>query len=350
MLASSLDLPLAARALGRWTRKPRLAERRVGGVPTTVALPDTPGGAPALVFLNGATPLGRYHPAVRRLAQGIARAGIATYVPDVHGLVRGEITERTVADGVAVSRAAADEAAAGETALAGISVGATLALLVAAEPGLGSRVRIVGAVAPYADLVEVIRLATTGRYRSDSVLEAYETDPFLGLVVARSLLAGLPEGEVRDTVLRRLRAVPSTDPEPLACLRDVDSHSAPAEVARVVELLRNRDPERFEDLHGQLPEHIRRRIDWLSPLRRASAIDAPVELASGPRDKYFPLAESRSLVAALPRARLTVTPLLDHAGPAISRLQPIGAARFYRFLERTLAAAGGADSSAILRA
>lgn len=349
MLASSLDLPLVARALGRLTRQPRLEERRVEGVPTTVALPDTPGGRPALVFLNGATPLGRYHPAVRRLAQGIARAGIATYVPDVHGLVRGEITERTIADGVAVSRAAADEAATGATALAGISVGATLALLVAAEPGLGSRVRIVGAVAPYADLVEVIRLATTGRYRSDSVLEAYETDPFLGLVVARSLLAGLAEGEVRDTVLRRLRAVPPSDPEPLACLRELGSDGAPADVARVVELLRNCDPERFDDLYGRLPEHVRRRIDWLSPLRRASAVVAPVELASGPRDKYFPLAESRSLVAALPRARLTVTPLLDHAGPAISRLQPIGAARFYRFLERTVAAAGGADSSAILR-
>ncbi|MCS7008145.1 MAG: hypothetical protein NZL88_11390, partial [Gaiellaceae bacterium] len=133
--------------------------------------------------------------------------------------------------------------------------------------------------------------------------------------------------------------------------RDVAPGSAPADVAAIAELLLNDDPERFDALYARLSDDLRRRIERLSPLRLAAKIEAQVELASGPRDKYFPLAESRALVAALPRGRLTVTRLLDHAGPALSHLDPIGAARFYRFLDRTLAAAvGDADRSAILRA
>ncbi|MCS7006529.1 MAG: hypothetical protein NZL88_03130, partial [Gaiellaceae bacterium] len=98
VLVSALDLPRGARALRCALPAPRLEERLLAGVPTTVAIPISEGACPTLVFLNGATPLGRHHPAVRRLAVGLARAGLVAYLPDVHGLAHGEITERTVAD------------------------------------------------------------------------------------------------------------------------------------------------------------------------------------------------------------------------------------------------------------
>ena len=41
----------------------------------------------------------------------------------------------------------------------------------------------------------------------------------------------------------------------------------------------------------------------------------PIELATSPRDDYFPVVESRSLARAAPHVRVTVTESLSHALP-----------------------------------
>ena len=51
----------------------------------------------------------------------------------------------------------------------------------------------------------------------------------------------------------------------------------------------------------------------------ASGLRAPVEIVTAPRDRYFPVDESRALAAASPLVRLTVPSLLAHATP---RLHP----------------------------
>ncbi|HXF98815.1 MAG TPA: hypothetical protein VNJ46_09420, partial [Gaiellaceae bacterium] len=93
VLVRTLDLPVGRTLVGVLTPEPELRERTIAGVPTTVALPPGEGPRPALVFVNGVTERGRRHPAVRRLADALARVGLAAYVPDVHGLAAGEITE-----------------------------------------------------------------------------------------------------------------------------------------------------------------------------------------------------------------------------------------------------------------
>jgi hypothetical protein len=47
----------------------------------------------------------------------------------------------------------------------------------------------------------------------------------------------------------------------------------------------------------------------------AGRLDAPVELATSPTDKYFPLAESCRLAARSQQVRVTVTSSLSHAIP-----------------------------------
>ena len=84
-------------------------------------------------------------------------------------------------------------------------------------------------------------------------------------------------------------------------------------------LLTNREPRRFDELYAALPAQIRATVEELSPLHAAARLRAPVELATAPRDRYFPVAESRALAAASPNVRLTVTSLLAHATP---RLEP----------------------------
>ncbi|HSI97609.1 MAG TPA: hypothetical protein VK926_04545, partial [Gaiellaceae bacterium] len=155
--------------------------------------------------------------------------------------------------------------------------------------------------------------------------------------------AGMPPGKARDELLERMRRIHWSEPDPLAVIRDLESRGLPADLGAAAVLLSNRDPERFDGLYGRLSPELRGRMERLSPIRVAHGIDARVELASGPRDKYFPPAESRGLVAAVPDGRLTLTRLLDHAGPRIWRFDPAGIARFYGFLVRSLDVAAPDD-------
>jgi pimeloyl-ACP methyl ester carboxylesterase len=336
VLSRTLQVPVAEQLVGWVTDEPRFEETTLARVPATVVRPgDGDGPWPALVFLNGATERGRHHPDVRRLAGGLARAGYLVAVPDPHGLARGEITLRTLRDCVGATKAVADrdDARNGAVGLGGVSVGTTLALLVAEQPELARRVTLVAGIAPYAELREVIRLATTGRFRIDGRVGHHDSDPFVGLVVARSLVAGMPPGAERARLEKHLSSLDDDSPEPLAELPPAGGD----EVGRaVVALLENRDVERFDALYAELPREMREAMAQLSPLRRAGSIEAPVELASAPRDKYFPIDDSRALVAAAPRGRLVVTETLDHAIPNVSLHEVADLFRFYGFLVRSL--------------
>ena len=341
VLSTTLQIPVAAWLVRVVTGEPRLEERTIGGAPTTVAWPAGEGPWRAIVFVNGATERGRRHPAVRRLATGLARAGFAAYVPDVYGLARGEITERTVAEAVAVAQAAQREARDGRVGLAGVSVGTTLALLVAEDVSMREHVSIVAGVAPYAELVDVIRLATIGRYRRGAALVPYRADPFVRLAVARSLAAGLPDGPDRTALRAHLAGVGADADDPLAGVRAWPRERLRSEARAVVELLSNREPARFDALYARFSPAMRASMKRLSPLEGAGSIEARVELASAQQDKYFPLAASRALVAAAPDGHLTVTETLDHAVPSASLDEIAGLFRFYGFLLRSLRHASG---------
>lgn len=328
VLSTTEDWPVAAWTTRAVTHEPRIEETTVGGAPSTVARPGKGDGPwPAVVFVNGATRAGRHHEKVERLANGLARSGFLVVVPDLPGLALGEITPRTAfATWNAVFETAnRNDVRDGKVALYGVSVGATLALLVAETPKLQDRVTIVGAEAPWVDLKRVIRLATTGFYDG----ERYEIDPYVRLGLARSLAAMGQRG-----LLQQLEAVDDEDPSPLAGL----SGSGP-----LVALLRNRDPARFDELYSRLPTQMRVGVQLLSPILRAEQLTMPVELVSAPHDKYFPPGESRELARVAPDATVTVTSTLDHAVPELS-LDDIGdLAAFDGFMVRFLREAAAKD-------
>lgn len=353
VLAVVLEVPVLEGAVGLATGEPRLEESVVAGAPTTIAYPAGEGPSPALVFLNGATSLGRENPHVERLVEGFSRAGYVVYVPDPPGLMEGEISGRTAASATAVIREAHEdpETREGGVVLVGASVGASLALLAAAEPDLREEVSLVAGIAPYADLREVIRLGTTGAYRQSAAPEpgeptgepaGFEPDPFLGLVVARSLAAGLPSQEGEE-LRRALQGLPETAADPLAAFRvcsryadelatlfahrpapgDEDPSSllracaAPESgVARdVVRVLGNTEPAAFDALYAELPQEQRAEFERLSPVFEAGEIAAPVRLVSAPQDRYFPVEEFRAVEQRVPDAEVVLTPALSHADP-----------------------------------
>jgi pimeloyl-ACP methyl ester carboxylesterase len=338
-LATTLRVP-GIRGVERLGRAPSIEEVAHGEIPITVVRPGARPPWPTLVFVNGATPDGRNHPIVRRLGLGLARAGFLVFVPELPGIGRGELTPATLRSTIELVTAAGNtpEALRGRVGLAGVSIGGSLALLAAAAPSLAERITVVACIAPFTDLANVVRLATTGVYRDGDRLVTYASPPFLLLGIARSLVGTLPCNPANELLASELRAVDPNFADPLLPFR----MSGPLDdgAAALHALLANRDPERFDELYRALPVAARESVESLSPIRAASGLVAPVEIATAPHDTYFPVAESLALAGLNPRVTLTVTEALAHAAPTLTRAGLAGLVRLHLFFTRSLAAAG----------
>jgi pimeloyl-ACP methyl ester carboxylesterase len=339
VLGATLDVP-GTSLLARRRNEPLTQDEVLAGVPVTVVRPNGPPPWPTLLFMNGATPDGRAHPIVLRLSAALARTGRRVFIPDLPGIAGGELSPATLAAAVSFADAAADldETAHERVALAGVSIGASLALLTAADPKVADRVSAVAGVAPYSDLAKVMLLATTGTYRDQGKLVPYSVPPYLVVGLARSLAAMLPT-PATAALCNELRGLDPASATARDFREDAFRDAGDAAVT-LFDLLSNRDAARFDDLYAALPAQIRSTAQDLSPLHVASRLRAPVELATAPRDRYFPVAESRALVAASSHIRLTVTSLLAHATPRLSPRYLAELGQLNGFFVRALAAAG----------
>ena len=339
VISSVLDVPVLTPAVEAAGGDPRLSEVHVAGNPSLVVKPAGEGPWPAILLVNGTVPEGRKLPAVRNLAEGFARAGYLVVVPDLPGLTEDRVTPQTAdaATRAALEISGSPAADNGKVALVGVSTGATLSLLAAEDPTLRGKVSLVAGVAPYATIKTVLSVATTGHYRrSDGGLARYEATPFLSYVVARSLVATLPPGEDRRTLSAELETTGRESPHPLSGLRSRQTGDLGPDARSIVGLLANRDPERFDALYAALPEETRHDLEELSPLAGAGRIRVPVELATGPHDKYFPPSQSYALERVAPRRRVTVTAALDHAKLDVSPEDIPAFATFDGFVVRSL--------------
>jgi pimeloyl-ACP methyl ester carboxylesterase len=337
ILVRTLDLP-GSTLLSRSAAF--VEEEALNGWPTTVIRPSTPPPWPAVLFANGATPDGRAHPGVQRLGLALAGSGHVVFIPDLPGIATGEMSPRTLtAAAECVSQVVdSDETERGRVGLVGVSVGGTLALLVAASPDLAARISVVACVAPFTDLEKVMMLATTETYPASGGPEPYAVPASLPVGLARSLIAMLsptPDARALRHVVERLDPR-STDP--LSALRDTPCQSLGPAAAAAQELLINCDPGRFPSLYAALPEPVQQAVASLSPLRSAAHLLAPIEIATAPRDAYFPVAESLALASVARNVRVTVTTALAHAVPTMSFRSIAGVARLHGFFARALAA------------
>ena len=319
VLFSVLQTPVLDDATRLLTPEPEVTDATVGGNPAYVYEPgeETAGTHPAILFINGTTPEGRELPAVRSLAEGLARSGFVVFVPDLPGLREDEITPETVSAAKSAVRAAADHPGVlgGKVSVVGASTGATLALLVAKDPTLDDRISSVSGLAPFTDIRVALSLATTGHHFENGSPVPHEPDPFLSYAIARSLLAALSPGEDRNTLSSELSRVDRRAPDPLADLRRRPTQDLGREARAVVRLLANEDPRHVDALYRALPKGVRLDLEALSPVAGGGGIEAPVELATAPRDKYFPLSETFAVTRLAPDARIAVTEALEHAEP-----------------------------------
>jgi pimeloyl-ACP methyl ester carboxylesterase len=340
LIAIVLDLRRLGRLVRMSTPEPRVELIEVDGVLVEVVRPGGGSGPwPAWLFVNGAHPERRREPVVTRLSRGLARAGFIVFVPDVPGLGEGAITGRTLDATLAVARAASghEDVERGRVALIGASTGAALALLTAANEDVADRISVVAAVAPYADLKRMICLATTRRYEDGEGFVSHDVTPLHRRVVARSLVATLPERSERERLLDALaRSEADEEVDPIELL---PRESVTPETRAVLAILTNEAPERFAELYEALPPALVDALARLSPVDGCARVRAPVEIVVPPSDMYFPLGEARALAAALPNAHLTVTATLDHTRPHLSAAHLRSLLRFDRFVVRGLRAA-----------
>jgi len=320
-IVAGYDPPLLGSTLRLLAGRSRVRESSVGGVPATVARPARGSGPwPAVVLFPGVTRRGRAHPGFQGLARAFATTGHLAVVVEPEGLDVGELTLA----GLGQARAAVEAVASrpdveqGRVALAGVSGGATLALLVAADSSLAERVSGIAVLAPCCDLEEALRVITTGAYRDRNLLVPFTSGDFFRLVLARCIVSWLPPGKDRDALRSHLLSLDDYGPGPLASLRAWSRNDLDGPTRAVLELLSNDDPLRFDELVHRLPPEIRSSMHELSPLAGALSILAPVELVVPRADKYIPLADSISLAEACPSARLTILDSLEHAVPTVS--------------------------------
>jgi pimeloyl-ACP methyl ester carboxylesterase len=269
---------------GRCAR--RVERSTVAGLPALVA--GRPDAARTLVFANACTPRGIETSALASFLGAVAEAGVYTVAPELPDVRGGRITPSTVDALVRVAGEMEDR-----FVLAGASTGGGLAIVAAADPRLAARVELVCAIGPYADLENVLRLATTRHYADDGILYGFSVEPRLRWAAERSLRA----------------------------LGDDCAAAA---------LLENDEPERFDELYSALPMSTRAAVEALSPVRALPEVDARVEVAFDPYDTFFPPPEPRALERA--GALVTSTPALGHVRPRAG----LGIARLVRFADRTL--------------
>jgi len=347
VISSVLEAPILTPAAEAVSGEPSFEDVPVAGNPALVARPAGGGPWPAIFLANGTVREGRKLPEVRNLAEGFARAGYVVVVPDLPGLTEARITPQTADATTQVAReiAGRPDVEDGEVALVGVSTGATLALLAAEDPALRGKISLIAGVAPYSNIKTVLSVATTGHYRrSDGELIRYEANSFLSYVIARSLVAALPPGEDKLTLSAELERVGRDSPDPLSGLSSRRTDDLRPGARSVVRLLANRNPERFAALYADLPNDVRQDLEELSPLAGTGRIRVPVELATGPRDKYFPPSQSYALERVAPQRRVTVTEALDHAKLEVSPGDVPAFATFDAFVVRSLRTARTAES------
>jgi pimeloyl-ACP methyl ester carboxylesterase len=347
VISSVLDAPVLTPAVEAAGGDPRFSQARVAGNPSLVVRPAGERPWPAIFLVNGTVRKGRKLPEVRNLAEGFARAGYLVVVPDLPGLTEDRITPQTAQATTQVAReiSGRTDVEDGKVALVGVSTGATLALLAAEDPALRGKISLVAGVAPYSNIKTVLSVATTGHYRRPGgELVRYEATPFLSYVVANSLVATLPPGEDERTLSEELERVGRESPDPLSGLRARRTDDLGPGAKSVVRLLANRNPKRFAALYADLPDDVRHDLEELSPLAGTVRIRVPVELATGPHDKYFPPSQSYALERVAPQRRVTVTGALDHTNLEVSLGDIPAFATFDAFVVRSLRTARTAES------
>lgn len=262
-----------AKLLSRLTSPPaRTAMRVPGAAVDRYTYPGTH-GVP-LVLVHGLAPDGKDDPRLAAAAALLARAGFDVAVPTVPGLTRMRLRP---ADREPVRATIA--ARSGPTVVVGVSVGAGVAMLAAADASVRDRIPLLLSLGGYASAVDLVRYYLTGEYRGPDGVRRRTHDPALIQAFVDA------NGDLLDPSARRVLGATGAADVSLA-------------LARV-------SPE------------LGRLFDALSPVRVVRDLRGTLVLVHGRDDAAVPYTESIALSAARPtHSRLVLVGIVDHVEPS----------------------------------
>lgn len=281
---------------------------------------DQRAGAMLLVF--GVNNIGRNHPVIARVAEGLARTGVAVLVPDSRTLLEGRL-ELGEIDGVVQAfetlrdRPEVDRERIG---IVGFSVGGSLSLLAAGDPRIAGDVGWINAFGAFGDArTYLASVAAHARDGPDGEVPWQPTELARGVYLAFLLEQVTNAGD--RTSLAAAYGPAVTDP-------DADTPAADAAIRAGLEtdagravhdLLTAPDRETALGSIDALPARSRAFIDAISPARHLDRLRADVYLMHEATDHHVPFTESIALADALRDAgRLdtyTSFRLFDHVQP-----------------------------------
>ncbi len=280
---------------------------------------ERPAGAMLLVF--GVNNLGRNHPAIERVADGLARTGVAVLVPDSRTLLEGRLEVGEI-DGVVRAfglLAARPEVDPERMGIVGFSVGGSLAMLAAGDPRISSRVRWVNAFGAFADAATYLASVSVHAYLgTDGEPVAWTPTPLAREVYLQFMLDQVDDADDRraleDAFGARILAGERARPD--EAIREMLETDA---ARTVLDLFTAPSMEAALASIEELPADSLRFIDAISPARHLDGLTADVHLMHETEDHHVPFVESRSLASVLEPTGLlrehTEFRLFDHVQP-----------------------------------
>lgn len=260
-----------------------------------------------VVLFLGVAPAGPDDPRVVNLSEGLARANLVTLVywsPDKmeERLHPPDIQNLVAAYRYLQSQPFVDPK---RTGFAGFCVGASFALMAAAQPEIRDEVAFVNAFGPYYDLYSLARAIGARSRQTDAGQVPWEMDPLTERVARGMLLSPLPTDEqeaVQDALESGGKEPAGVSQEALAVYRILAGGSAEEVDAALVDL-----PQAAHDLFRAA-----------SPSQYLQNVQARVLLMHDRADNLVPSWESRLVYEALKakgNVRYTEFSLFQHMDP-----------------------------------
>jgi len=273
-------------------------------------------GRPAVILVLGANQVALEHPVVVRTATALARIGFVVAVPADADLAAGRIRPDAVGHLIDAFEAVAGqpEVDPSRVGLAGFSVGASVALLAAADPELAGRVAWVNAFGAYADATTLLVDIASRSITIDAGVQPWQPGELARRAALGLILSAVPNRAMAEV----LRA--ATEPAIL------DGGAPPAYDQRVAarldgdatvayRLLAARTRAEAEAAMADLSPSAMATLAALSPVTVAGAIRAPVFLMHDVGDDAIPVTHLAHLAGAIPATSLRRTTTFEIFDP-----------------------------------
>ena len=297
------------------TPQPRIEEQRLtfAGQESRVTwwIPGWGDRHPAMLVVNGASPLGNDDPETRRISEALCRAGYLVMLPEFDFLKDARLERSAPArvDAAFASMLARPDADPDRAGGFGFSVGGGILFAAAGMPNAAlAKARYLGALGAYFDIRTYLASVVSGTQVRDGRSERWTPDPEARLKLPVGAAQAMADPVDREAITAALRASGG----PLAS--DPPSGLGP-EGRAVWGMLASQDYATALSRFDALPAPLRETFATLSPSTRWTAVTSPVYWLHDEGDRFEPVSEAERAIATerSGTTRLHLTQLLSHA-------------------------------------